>query len=166
MQRAQAAEEEQSRLREVAEAGNDFLQEVLAQASSQWQANSGFKPDPTLTVREALERADVPIAAQSGVVAIAAGDFHHMALKDDGSVVAWGNNDDGQTRVPAAAKIDVVAIAAGRKHSLALKSDGSVVAWGRNLRGETNVPAGLPPAFSLSAGNSYSSALVLDPALH
>ena len=34
-------------------------------------------------------------------VAVAAGGDHSLALKTDGSLVAWGNNDNGQTDVPA-----------------------------------------------------------------
>ena len=62
----------------------------------------------------------VPVAAQSGVTAIAAGGFHTVALKTNGSVVAWGNNDYGQTNVPVAAQSGVTAIAAGGYHSVAL----------------------------------------------
>ncbi len=36
-----------------------------------------------------------------------------MALKNDGSVVAWGDNGGGQTTVPVAAQSGVTAIAAG-----------------------------------------------------
>jgi len=50
---------------------------------------------------------------------VAAGGGHHsLALRPDGSVVAWGLNNDGQCTVPA----DLVAtqIAGGGHHSLAL----------------------------------------------
>jgi len=43
-------------------------------------------------------------------------------------VVAWGDNEYGQTTVPVAAQSGVTAIAAGRAHTVALKNDGSVVA--------------------------------------
>src|SRR5438445_118149 len=63
----------------------------------------------------------VPVAARSGVIAIAAGYGHSLALKKGGSVVAWGcgNYDFGQCRVPAAVRSGVIAIAAGYGHSLA-----------------------------------------------
>src|SRR5436190_23652736 len=54
----------------------------------------------------------VPVEAQSGVTAIAAG-THTVALKNDGSVVAGGWNDDGQESVPVAAQSGVTATAAG-----------------------------------------------------
>src|SRR5208282_54569 len=66
----------------------------------------------------------------SGVVAIAAGRYHSLALTSAGQVFAWGLDTSGQCNVPAAAQSGVVAIAAGRTHSAALKADGSVVVWG------------------------------------
>ena len=66
----------------------------------------------------------VPPAARQGVRAIAAGDYHSLALTKDGRVVAWGCDRDsgaGQCSVPAAARRGVRAIAAGTNHSLALK---------------------------------------------
>ena len=68
-------------------------------------------------------------APNTGFVAVAAGEYHSLGLKADGSIVAWGSNDYGQCNVPAPNR-DFVAVAAGYRHSLGLKSDGSIVAWG------------------------------------
>ncbi len=89
--------------------------------------------------------------AGSNIVAIAAGDAHSLALKSDGTLLAWGNNDSGQlgngttrnstspvTVVDAtgAAIQNVTAIAAGGSHNLALLADGSVLSWGYNGLGQ------------------------------
>jgi hypothetical protein len=62
----------------------------------------------------------VPIGL-SGVTAIAAAESHSLALKSDGTVVAWGCavNPFGECSVPAGLT-DVRAIAAGPFHSLAV----------------------------------------------
>ena len=62
---------------------------------------------------------------------------------NDGSVVGWGYNGNGQINIPQSAQSGVTAIAAGSVHSLALKSDGSVVGWGYNDYGQINTPQGL-----------------------
>jgi hypothetical protein len=46
-----------------------------------------------------LGQTTVP-AGLSDVVAIAAGEFHSLALEGDGTVVAWGRNSHGQVDVP------------------------------------------------------------------
>ncbi len=81
-------------------------------------------------------------AGLSNAVAVAAGSYHSLALRSDGTIAAWGNHIFGQTNIPAGLS-NVVAVAAGAYHSLALRSDGTVVAWGNNADGETNVPSGI-----------------------
>src|SRR4029078_13011139 len=83
--------------------------------------------------------ATVP-AGLSGVTAIATRVWHTVALKNDGSVVAWGWNGYGQTTVPVEAQSGVTAIAAGFGHTVALKNDGTVVVWGYGGSCQTNVP--------------------------
>ena len=99
----------------------------------------------------------------SGVVAIAAGGFHTVALKNDGSVLAWGGNYYGQTTVPVAAQSGVTAIAAGEGDTVALKNDGSVLAWGDNGFGQTNVPvAARSGVTAIAAGEGHIVALKND----
>src|SRR5207253_3823110 len=82
----------------------------------------------------------------SGVTAIAGGDWHSLALKSNGTVWAWGLNEEGQlgngTLIDSNTPVQVLgsggagyltgvtAIAGGVRQSLALKSDGTVWAWG------------------------------------
>ena len=76
---------------------------------------------------------------------MAAGAYHSLALKSDGTLWAWGSNSDGQlgdgtrttrttpTQIPISG---VVSLIAGANHSLALKSDGTLWAWGDNFYGQ------------------------------
>jgi len=103
-------------------------------------ANTNFTPTVPTT-----------LTFSSGVVAIAAGSYHSVALKSDGSVVAWGDNTFGQTSVPAGLQTMVVAIAAGYDHTVALKSDGTVVTWGYNVDGQTGGLASVTASATLPA---------------
>src|SRR3972149_2150136 len=84
------------------------------------------------------------------------------AAPNEGSLVGWGNNDDGQTDVPTGN--DFVAIAAGGLHSLALKSDGSLAGWGNNDFGQATVPTG-NDFVAIAAGSYHSLALKSDGSL-
>lgn len=100
---------------------------------------------------------NVPAAA-TNVVAVAAGNAHSMALRDDGTVLVWGSNASGLTNVPASAT-NVMAIAAGGAHCLALRSNGTVVAWGNNSSFQCNVPVSASNVIAIAAGEGHSLAL-------
>jgi hypothetical protein len=100
---------------------------------------------------------DVP-GTVTNAIAIAAGAWHNLALKSDGTVVAWGENYDGQCNVPVGLA-GATSIAAGGYHSLAIQSNGMVLAWGANYNGQTNVPAGLSNVVAISGGTWHSLAL-------
>ena len=86
------------------------------------------------------------------VIAVAAGAWHSLALRSDGTVLAWGDDSDGQCDVPLTLQ-PALTIAGGGYHSLALQANGSVVAWGADDYGQTNVPAGLSGVIGIAAGN-------------
>lgn len=68
---------------------------------------------------------------------LAAGKAHTAALKTDGTVIAVGDNDDGQCDVSG--WTDVVAISAGSYYTVGLKADGTVVAVGNNKNSQCDV---------------------------
>ncbi|MCB9804469.1 hypothetical protein H6769_02305 [Candidatus Peribacteria bacterium] len=60
---------------------------------------------------------------------MSASNSHTCALKSDGTVECWGDNNQSQTDIPLGLS-DVVQISVGYGHSCALKSDGTVECWG------------------------------------
>ena len=98
-------------------------------------------------------------ATASNVVAVAAGGDNTLALRLDGTVVAWGDNTFGQNLIPSAAT-GVVSVAEGDACSLALRSDGTIVAWGNSTNGQLNVPANASGAVQIAAGTANADALL------
>ena len=101
----------------------------------------------------------VPSGGLKNVIAISAGAYHCLALRDDGTVVAWGDNEFGQRNIPAELS-NVVAISAGHLHSVALKADGTVVAWSRKDRDEATVPIEVRNVVSIAADDFHNLALI------
>ncbi|MEO5333014.1 MAG: SUMF1/EgtB/PvdO family nonheme iron enzyme, partial [Magnetococcus sp. YQC-5] len=127
----------------------------------------------------------VQISGLTGITAISSSyndnqSEHSLALKNDGTVWAWGNNQYGQlgdgfnnnrsmpykiTRLS-----DIVAISAGTDYTVALKRNGSVLTFGSNYFGQlgngttinSSIPvqvSGLTGISAISAG--YKSTLAL-----
>ncbi|HEV2391812.1 MAG TPA: immunoglobulin domain-containing protein [Verrucomicrobiae bacterium] len=94
-------------------------------------------------------------------IAIAAGAWHSLFLRTDGSVEAVGQNYEGQCTVPSSLS-NVIGIAGGGYHSLALTIEGAVVAWGGNSYGQATPPQGLSNVIAIAAGTWHSLALRRD----
>jgi hypothetical protein len=98
-------------------------------------------------------------------VDVAAGAFHSLARLSDGSIVAWGANDQGQRNVPALPTGTVYEdVAAGGNHSLARRSDGEVVSWGSDSGNPLEVPAAPGFDFVELSGAFYRSLARLEGA--
>jgi alpha-tubulin suppressor-like RCC1 family protein len=115
---------------------------------------------------------------------ISGAEWTSLALKADGTVWGWANNDKGQAGVGGTAVLsgptkgplsNVIAISGGSGETgLALKSDGTVWSWGRGINGELG--RGSSPAFdtsvlqigglsnivAISMGNQHAMALKSD----
>ncbi len=103
------------------------------------------------------------VPPEFGFIGLAAGDFHLLALRNNGTVAAYGNNSNGQQLVPSDLS-GVTAVAAGRRFSLALLSNGTVRGWGFNDNGgggNVVVPAGLNNVVAIAA-NGHALALKND----
>jgi len=114
---------------------------------------------------------------------VSGGLTHSVAVKSDGTVIAWGSNSNGEqgdgtttdrtTPVAVLGLTGVVAVAAGHYHTVALKSDGTVMAWGENIDGQlgdgTNTNrtspvavSGLTGVVAVTAGFYHTVALKSD----
>ena len=118
-----------------------------------------------------------PIPNLTDVVSIAAGTYHALAVRADGTVWQWGScladrlNPVNDATPAQVAQLDrIVAVSARSGYAAALRVDGTVWTWGNNSSGQlgdgtTNnrsqpqpVP-GLPPIVAIAAGSAFMLAL-------
>ena len=121
----------------------------------------------------------VQVSGLSNIISITAGRFFSMAVKNDGTVWAWGQNLYGQlgngtvidsnvpVQVSGLTGITMAVAASGDFHAHALKNDGTVWSWGRNTYGNlgdntlvnSNVPVQMTSFTSpvgMAAGTNFS----------
>jgi sugar lactone lactonase YvrE len=97
-------------------------------------------------------------------VAIAAGAYHSLALRSDGTIIAWGADSSGQCEVPSTLT-NAIAIAAGGFHNLAILPNRTITAWGADDYGQATVPDSLSNVIAVAAGTWHSLALKADGTL-
>jgi alpha-tubulin suppressor-like RCC1 family protein len=171
-----------------------------------WRASFALQADKTVwawgdngwgqfgTPNPSASATPLQVPGISGVVNLAtsATGGHTLAILSDGTVWAWGRDEQGQlgtldsttscfgnlpcraSPAPVPGITNVVAVAAGLAHSLALKSDGTVWAWGWNLWGQVGTACsqsqclqpvqvpGLTGVRAIGAGSTHSLALKFD----
>jgi uncharacterized repeat protein (TIGR01451 family) len=119
---------------------------ALKQDGTVWawgQNNSGVMGNGSL---DSIQSSPLPVNNLLGITGISTSGYHSLAVKSDGTVWAWGQNDRGEVTgssfnsvyspIAVSGLSNIVAVAAGFTYSLALDRDGRVWAWGSNSEGQ------------------------------
>jgi len=147
--------------------------------NSQGQLGDGSAANKNAPIR-------IGALADSNWSKISAGGAHTVAIKTDGTLWAWGDNDDGELgtgttnneNTPTQIGTDSTwsEISAGGTHTVAIKTDGTLWAWGHNYYAQLgngsskneNTPTkiGADSNWStISAGKYYTMAIKTDGTL-
>lgn len=112
-----------------------------------WAWRTGFNQlfDGELGLGNSFPSAPTQVGTDNWA-ALAAGDYHSVGIKSDGSLWWWGHNwgfeNNGaviRTNVPTriGTNTDWLAVAAGNSHTIALRTDGTVWTFGANELGKS-----------------------------
>ena len=107
-------------------AGDSILTNLLiGEYEIVWESVDGWRPP-----------FDARVVLSEGASETLLGEYSEV---EPGSVIAWGQNVNGECDVPEPNE-DFTMVAAGLNHSLGLKSNGSIEAWGYNEFDQCEVP--------------------------
>jgi alpha-tubulin suppressor-like RCC1 family protein len=116
--------------------------------------------------------APVQVPGLTNVVGVAMGGEHAIAVKADGTVWGWGQNQYGQvgdgtddprhSPVQVSGLTNVVAVAARWWTSFALTADGSVYSWGTNVGGGLGLGSGVNNQLVPAQIASLSNVVAID----
>ena len=135
----------------------------LSSGTSDSQVDSCITSDGHVVVWGCCSSRTMIPAGVSNVTTAASGYTQMLGLKNNGSVMAWGDNPYGELNVPANLT-NAMMIAAGSYHCLALRSNGTVAAWGYP-DSRIAVPSNLTNVISIGASFDNSLALKADGTL-
>ena len=160
---------------DLSQIGGDAAQPLTESDSGTWRWTGQVTPAASgeKTVRvTALDAGDASYPSDKTVqvydtakaIAIAGGGTQSLALKADGTVVAWQDNATYALYFPPEGLTDVSAISSFGNHDLALQADGTVISWGLQSEQELigDVPAGLSDVVAIAAGGMFNLALKAD----
>jgi len=125
-----------------------------------WTGDVGTIADVNAAATTITMNEDYSITANFEVnPMVAAGSYHTVGLKTDGTVVAVGDNSYGQCNVNG--WTNIIQVTAGPGHTVGLKSDGTVVAVGDTTFGRCNVE-GWTGIVQVAAGGYHTVGLRAD----
>jgi alpha-tubulin suppressor-like RCC1 family protein len=101
----------------------------------------------------------------NGLASVAAGSFHTVAVKADGTLWTWGTGFAGQLGTgdtvdhptPVQVGSGFSSAAAGSVHTLAVKADGTLWAWGDNGSGQLGTGDKTQRAVPVQVGSGFTS---------
>lgn len=106
----------------------------------------------------------VQIGTAADWKSVSAGSYYSMAIKNDGTLWAWGMNWAGQlgigstvnqsTPVQVGTATDWAAISCGDAHSLGIKNDGTLWGWGFNGLGQLGIGSTIAQKTPVQIGNA------------